>query len=249
MEKKSKILIGLGVALIAVIAALVVYKQTTGKERQAERDLELATEYLDELDYEQAIATYERVLEIDAANTTAMVGLSQAYIGLAEDDLAEQEVRAINYEKAVGYAENAWQLEKENIQIQSNLQIVYTDTADFFDFVGDTERSEHYHELAAGLSGGEESAIKVGEVGDSEKAEETEQETAPGEGNYYSEDLQEILEAYQTGDIDRMIELAGEQKYMDLVSDLAEGESFYCGEYRNEVRDVIGVAVYSIWGE
>lgn len=59
---------------------------------QIEQELELAQEYLDTLEYEQAIALYEQILAIDPTNRDALLGLSKAYTGIAgtEDDFEKE---------------------------------------------------------------------------------------------------------------------------------------------------------------
>ena len=86
MEKKTKKIIVV-VAVIAVIAAVVGaaawYNSPTQK---VQRLLDLGQQYLMAEDYEQAVAIFDEVLEIDANNTEAYKGLLSAYSGMGDVD-------------------------------------------------------------------------------------------------------------------------------------------------------------------
>lgn len=52
-----------------------------------------ADRFLDELDYEQAIAAYEMVLSIDPKNSDAYMGMAESYLGLGDYDMAIETLR------------------------------------------------------------------------------------------------------------------------------------------------------------
>lgn len=89
-------------------------------EKEVTEQLSLGQKYLDELDYEQAIAAYEAVLEIDPKNEEAIVKLIESYFEIEEYDLA---ISLVNEEE-----ENIFSVESidkiEDIQerIDSNIE-------------------------------------------------------------------------------------------------------------------------------
>ena len=105
-KKKSiiMILILICVGIIAVIAGFVV--RDGQKQREIQEHLELADKFLDELDYEQAIAECTAVLEIDPKNQEAVKLLALAREGKEKQDEKQKEIQ--------GYLVEAEQyLEKE----------------------------------------------------------------------------------------------------------------------------------------
>jgi tetratricopeptide (TPR) repeat protein len=54
----------------------------------AEELLDLGEKYLSDIDYEQAVAYFERLIEFDAQSARAYTGLAEAYIGLGHTDKA-----------------------------------------------------------------------------------------------------------------------------------------------------------------
>ena len=90
MKKRNKTIVIGAVALIAIILvtvlATVVSKSASAKK--SEEHLSLGEKYLSELDYEQAIASYLAVIEIDSKNVDAYLGLADAYIAQGEYDEA-----------------------------------------------------------------------------------------------------------------------------------------------------------------
>lgn len=79
MWRKRKLLV-IGIPTIAVVMAAVVvlfiYRNRTAEVRTS---IEAGDHYLSELDYEQAIASYQQALKIDAKNREANLGLAEAY--------------------------------------------------------------------------------------------------------------------------------------------------------------------------
>ena len=58
------------------------------QRRTMREQLRLGNRYLDDLDYERAIAAFEQVIEIDPKNVDAYMGLAEAYIGLGDYEKA-----------------------------------------------------------------------------------------------------------------------------------------------------------------
>lgn len=114
MSTKKKVLILiLGIEAV-VIAGLVVFLFYLNSDTvKLNHQLELAQRYLLEEDYEQAIAAYEIVIQIDPKNTQAYLGLAEAY---AESG---------NMEKAVKVLERGYKkTEAQELQDEKELYIL-----------------------------------------------------------------------------------------------------------------------------
>ncbi len=95
VKKKSKLPVVIAAVVAVVIVAgvilgVAIFSQSARTEKRIKDSLELAQHYMDELDYEQAIASYKAVLEIDPKNVEAYHGIADAYVGLEryEDAIA-----------------------------------------------------------------------------------------------------------------------------------------------------------------
>ena len=74
------------VVLIAVVCTVLLVR--SGREKKLNEQLKLAERYLDELDYDKAIAAYREVLEIDEMNVDAYLGIAKAYVAKGQYDKA-----------------------------------------------------------------------------------------------------------------------------------------------------------------
>lgn len=97
-ENKSKKMIIMAVVIILVLAVcvLLVVSLAAGGKNDIGKRLSLGNKYLEELDYESAIAEYKAVLDIEPDNEEALEGIVAAYSGWAD-------VYTVNgaYEKAI----------------------------------------------------------------------------------------------------------------------------------------------------
>ena len=89
MKKSTKWIIAIASAL-AVIAVVgtVCFIASKGGDGRVTKQIALAERYFDELDYEQAIAAYKVVLELDPNNVEAYHGMAKAYIALGDYEAA-----------------------------------------------------------------------------------------------------------------------------------------------------------------
>jgi hypothetical protein len=88
-NSKKRILIVSAIAIVVVIlvvAAIVV--NGSGSKNNLRDQLDLAEQYLSDLDYEQAIAAYEQALEIEPKCEEAYLGLADIYVTLEDYDNA-----------------------------------------------------------------------------------------------------------------------------------------------------------------
>jgi tetratricopeptide (TPR) repeat protein len=74
------------VVVILVVAAIIV--NGSGSKNNLRDQLDLAEQYLSDLDYEQAIAAYEQALEIEPKCEAAYLGLADIYVTLEDYDNA-----------------------------------------------------------------------------------------------------------------------------------------------------------------
>ena len=85
MEIKRKliiIIIGIEAVMMAAVIAFLFY--INSDTVKINHQLELAQRYLLEEDYEQAIAAFEIIIEIDPKNVGAYLGLAEAYVSADE---------------------------------------------------------------------------------------------------------------------------------------------------------------------
>ena len=104
MKKNFKMIIAITVAvLLLVVVGSVVVIATTGANKDTySSHMELAQQYLDELNYELAIAEYEAAIAIDPNNAEAYLALAEVYVQL-EDYVAAVEV----LERGIAQTSNA----------------------------------------------------------------------------------------------------------------------------------------------
>ena len=251
--KKNHKIIGIIVAIIiAVAAAIIIYMQTSGKESKVQKDLELASQYLDELEYEQAIVVYEQVLSVDPKNKEALVGGARAYTGLAEQqEDAEQAIQDI--EQAVAYAEQAYNLYPEEVVVQEVIVTAYIQTGDLCGNAKKYEKAVSYYEKAVSLELDEsleekqEEAARKTEEAKELLEEQRRQEEAAERAKEYEVLLKPVLETWQSGDMEEVKRLIRQDEYNQMAETLGEGESYYCGEYdENGEQSGVGVGVYKV---
>lgn len=97
-EKKLYLITGVAIILCAIITAIVLISKGDSTNKKLETQLNLGNSYMDELDYEAAIAAYEEAIRIEPKSEEAYIALANAYIEQGE------------YEKAIevldeGYAQ------------------------------------------------------------------------------------------------------------------------------------------------
>ncbi|MCQ2521783.1 MAG: tetratricopeptide repeat protein [Lachnospiraceae bacterium] len=88
-KKKDKfpfIIVG-AVLLVGILTFVIIFATNASPEAKAKKELKLANQYLDEMQYEMAIASYSRVIEIDPKNADAYEGLADTYVAMAEKEI------------------------------------------------------------------------------------------------------------------------------------------------------------------
>ena len=88
MKSKLKVIIPIGIALIAIALAFVFIRFAPTKSTDIGTMISTAQQYLTEQKYEQAIAEFQKIIEIDPKNADAYIGMAKAYIGIGDTDKA-----------------------------------------------------------------------------------------------------------------------------------------------------------------
>lgn len=161
---------GILIAVLCVLVfglALFIFIRIYSKDRVGEQ-LSLGEKYLNASDYNAAILAYQQALEIEPANTAAIVGLAQAYNAIGDSDFALELLEQLGGESrdpAVQEMEAA--IHEENGNIDEAIQIIdkLIDMIDDDEYYGELE--ELVERKLSGLrlygnSGGHEAVISDG---------------------------------------------------------------------------------------
>jgi len=88
---KRVLIVGiLALVIIALAIVFVVIKVKADPQAEYNDKMDLGKKYLTELDYEQAIATFEEALEIDPKNSDAYIMLAEAYSKNGDKEKAQE---------------------------------------------------------------------------------------------------------------------------------------------------------------
>ncbi|MCQ2522608.1 MAG: DUF6273 domain-containing protein [Lachnospiraceae bacterium] len=87
-DKLPFIIVG-AVLLIGIITFAIFFVINASPEAKARKELKLANQYLDEMQYEMAIASYNKAIEINPKNVEAYEGLANTYVAMAEKAYAD----------------------------------------------------------------------------------------------------------------------------------------------------------------
>ena len=121
-KASKKVFIIAAASIVGVVLLALALIFTLGNRQPpltVEELLDLGDKYLLEMEYEQAIAAYLRVIEIDPQNIPARLGLAQAYIALERYDEAEERLLEV------------LELDPRNREAYVALQELYELTGDF----------------------------------------------------------------------------------------------------------------------
>lgn len=91
-----------GIAVATVVVAVVLSSMNSSAAAGKGSQLKVASRYLDELQYEQAIVVYNEILSIDPRNIDAYEGLVDAYIGTGNFDKAYETLADMENEFMAG---------------------------------------------------------------------------------------------------------------------------------------------------
>ena len=99
--------------VLAVVIGIAIF--TNSPAQKYRRQIKLAEKYLDELDYDKAIASYKAAIEIDPKNPEAYEGLADVYIEIDDVEAAIDILESgLKKTKDEGLEKKIARLEKEN---------------------------------------------------------------------------------------------------------------------------------------
>lgn len=223
IQNHKKLLFGVIAAVVVLIALLTGIGIYNTPENRVNRHLELANKYLEEMDYEQAVVEFAKVIGIEPMNVDAYLGKAQAHIGLGDYDMAIETLKE-------GYL--ATQEDGRNGDVLENLencleQYINTLLAEGKD---DEVRAliEKYKDVLAGTDF---------------DAFLTQVETRMRETGYASllSQVQELIIAENYEQVNALVKTP---ECQDMLNSLQDDGSYYYGErdqYGN--RDGVGTAV------
>ncbi len=119
-KKKSRKILVVGLIAVLVIAVVALFIYVSGsKDRKLKEALQLAEQYLNELDYEKAIAAYEDAINIDPKCVDAYIGITDIYVTMADESESNND-----YETAIKDCDSGL----ENLNRALNLELNDCDT-------------------------------------------------------------------------------------------------------------------------
>jgi len=85
---KVIILASLALVIVVLLVGAMLLTTSSSKTKQIEELLSLGEKYLLELDYENAIVTFQKVISIEPRNAASYKGLAKAYVGMGDIEKA-----------------------------------------------------------------------------------------------------------------------------------------------------------------
>lgn len=124
-------IISILVILLAVVN-IFLYMRVTNPAQQVQKQLDLGQQYLLDLEYDEAVAAFEIVIELEPKNVTAYMGMAEAYIGMGEQDKAIKTLKR-GYRETEDEELGSWleELEAAQNREEANVRIVQIDTGEF----------------------------------------------------------------------------------------------------------------------
>lgn len=124
MKNKRLIIIVVAAIILALVCGSVIFSNSPA--RKVKEQLELGQKYLTELKYEEAIACFDKALEIDRNNTSVQDAIIDTYCKWSKS-IAETG----DYDKAIEIIDVALNRFPENeslLKAESDIQIMYADS-------------------------------------------------------------------------------------------------------------------------
>lgn len=151
MKNKTKVIIIAILIILTVGIAITVISMVNSPSRKISKQLSIAQQYIENGEYEIAIAEFKKVLEIDPYNVDAHLGIIDSYIEIANESSTRSEILS-SYESAISYAEEAYKHFPDNVDIQSCLLGSYIGVADLYYDENDLDNAEIYYNKVISLS-------------------------------------------------------------------------------------------------
>ena len=149
MKSKKKIAIIAGIIALVVLSAGVIGAAAYNNmdSVKLKRQMDLGQRYLEELNYEQAIAAFQAVIEIDPMSTEAYLGMAEAYIGLEDT------------ENAIAILRQGYEAAGQNEEIRQMLIDVCMQEAKNCTETEDYGKALEYYDFLLELDGGNEQVL------------------------------------------------------------------------------------------
>jgi len=137
--KNKRIMIPIIAIILMALVGLVIFilAGADNTNKKLSRQLELGNKYLNEEDYERAIAAFDEALDIDPKCAEAYLGLADAYVGLGDIDEAKNIlINGIDMFKSYG-------MKNEADILSDKLETINEETQD----ITDSEPSFEVHDV------------------------------------------------------------------------------------------------------
>ncbi|MCQ2520751.1 MAG: hypothetical protein MJ105_00065 [Lachnospiraceae bacterium] len=153
------------VFLAGIITFAIILISHASPEAKARKELKIANQYLDEMQYEMAIASYMKVIEIDPKNVDAYEGLVSVYA-----EMAEVAVLAGDIDLAMDYYAKAITVLEQGIQEtgDKNLENLRNEIKEKKKRLEESEKELNLENEGADSANDEETVVEV----DDEETEE-----------------------------------------------------------------------------
>ena len=208
VKKKKKVLpIIIGCILIATLAviAFVVINASGRKQDNVHEKIELAAQYLTDLDYENAIATYEEIIEIDPKAVDAYAGLANTYIAMADERIANKK-----YDEADANLDNALDVINRGLEnVDSKDSAVLTDIQNLIE-----DRKNNIADINQKAKEEEKESSKEAKK-ETKKKEDKKEETKKDTDEEEKPKEKEKEKVEEKEEIEQQNNQAEEQKYID----------------------------------
>lgn len=236
-KKSSKgIVVGVAIVIVTIIAVVAgVIVVSNNPKNRAKKLLILGNRYLDELDYDQAIAEYKAVLDIDTKNVDAYLGLAEAYMS---QDRVDKAVKIL--EKGIS--------ETDSEEIKTKLDDIYIGLADESLENGDRDEALELLEECFGITSSDTVKERINAINDEieeekriqaeqeQKEQEEEAKRLEEEANKLQEEKDkkyaDAIASLDSGDYMTAIPLLEDiSGYKDSAEKLAQAYSMYNDDY------------------
>lgn len=129
VRKKKKILIAVIVLILVVLIVGVTTMKVTGTSQRAKinRMMKTAQKFLNEMQYEQAIAAFDTVLEIEPKHLPAYMGKAETYVAMDDVDSAVSTMNKAERIAREEYESTGKKLDKVDKMYELYVQILKND--------------------------------------------------------------------------------------------------------------------------
>lgn len=124
------------VASVLIVLVLIIVLVANSKPSRINSHMKAAEKFLDEMDYKNAIAEYNAILEIDHENIEAYLGLSDIYMAIGDIDTA---INTLNQAYELTHNDMINNKLNEYIEYKENL---YAESSDTEEILDDNDKAE-----------------------------------------------------------------------------------------------------------